>query len=211
MQRETAITNRKDLKSVRILGKGVVAMTREELRGIVEGISDEQLKKILDINSSDVGKVRKGAEDLKKELESANTNVENLTSEISVLKEAQCEAEEMKNKIEELQKIIDDRQTADEKAAHDAELQSRFENASNGMEFLNEFTRKGVFAQFTEALEMEENRAKSDAEIFQALTQNVGNLFVSDNGIPTVLASTTGFGADLSMGDVREIMGLSRE
>ena len=26
-------------------------MTRDEIRGIIEGISDEQLKKILDINS----------------------------------------------------------------------------------------------------------------------------------------------------------------
>ena len=211
MQRETAITNRKDLKSARVSGKGVVAMTREDLRGIIEGISDEQLKKILDINSTDVGKARNGAEDLKKELESANANIEGLTSEISVLKEAQCEAEEMKIKVGELQKIIDDRRIEDEKAARDAELQSRFENATNGMEFLNEFTRNGVFAQFSEALEAEENRSKSDAEIFQSLTADVGNLFVSDNGIPTVLASTTGFGADLSMGDVREIMGLSRE
>ncbi len=33
-------------------------MTREDLRGIIEGITDEQLKKVLDINSSDIRKVK---------------------------------------------------------------------------------------------------------------------------------------------------------
>jgi len=186
-------------------------MTREDLRGIVEGISDEQLKKILDINSADVGKVKKNSEEMKKELETANRRVEELISENSVLKDGQCEAEKMKTEIEELQKIIEDRRIEDEKIARDAAILDRFENAANGAEFLNEFTRKGVLERFSEALGAEENTGKSDAEIFQAITASEGNLFVADGGVPSVVASTSGFGADLSMGDVREIMGLSRE
>ena len=185
-------------------------MTREELRRIVEGISDEQLKRILDINSADLGRTKKNIEELKEKLESANTTVENLTSEISVLKESQCEAEEMRTKIDELQKVIDDRQSEDEKLARDAAIRSRFESVAGNAEFLNEFTKNGVMSQFSEAIEAVENQGKSDGEIFEAITANVGNLFVSDNGIPSVVASTSGFGADLSMGDVREIMGLSR-
>lgn len=34
-------------------------MTREEIKKIVEGITDEQLKQILDINSADIGKARR--------------------------------------------------------------------------------------------------------------------------------------------------------
>ena len=33
-------------------------MKREEIKAIVEGITDEQLKQILDINSADIGKAK---------------------------------------------------------------------------------------------------------------------------------------------------------
>lgn len=183
-------------------------MTREEVRGIVEGISDEQLKKILDINSADIGKAKKGADDLQKELDAANKAVEKLTEENLGLKESQYEAEEMKNKVAELQKVIDDRKSEDEKAAKEAELVARFETATGGAEFLNEFTRNGVFDCFSKALDAQENRGKSDAEIFEAITSASGNIFATDSNAPSILASTSGFGADLSMGEVREIMGL---
>lgn len=183
-------------------------MTRDDLRGIVDGISDEQLKKILDINSADIGKAKKSTEDLKAELETANKSIESLTSEVETLKDSQCEAEKMKSKIDELQKIIDDRKSEDERIARESEMQTRFENASGGAEFLNEFTKNGVFTQFSEALELRENQGKSDAEIFEELTANVGNLFAASDGVPSVVASTAGFGADMTMSDVREIMGL---
>lgn len=191
-------------------GKGVVAMTREELRGIVDGISDEQLKKILDINSADIGKTKKNAEEMKAELEAARCEVEKLTSENSDLRAGQSEAEGMKEKIRELQKVIDDRLAEDEKNAKTAEILNRFEKASGNAEFLNEFTRTGILEQFSKALDNEENVGKSDNEIFEMLTGNMGNIFVADGGVPTVISSTAGFGADLSMGDVREIMGLNR-
>ena len=185
-------------------------MTREELRGIVEGISDEQLKKILDINSADIGKAKKNTEDMKEELATAKETVESLTSEVSALKEGMSDADEMKKKIEELQNIIDTRQAEDLEAEKAAELKKRFEKASGGAEFLNEFTRNGVMERFSEALEIEDNCGKSDAEIFEAVTADMGNLFATDGGVPSVVASTSGFGADLSSGDIREIMGLSR-
>ena len=34
-------------------------MTREDLKRIIEGITDEQLKSILDINTTDIGKAKK--------------------------------------------------------------------------------------------------------------------------------------------------------
>lgn len=184
-------------------------MTREELRGIVEGISDEQLKKILDINSADIGKVKKNADELKKELDAINKTVEELTAENSELKENQYEAENLKMQIDELQKVIDDRNSEDEKAAKNAEILSRFENVSGNAQFLNEFTKKGVLEQFSTAIENRENLGKSDGEIFEAITAGVENIFVPENGVPSILASTSGFGADLSMGEVREIMGLN--
>ncbi len=190
--------------------KDVVAMTREEIRGIVNGITDEQLKSILDINSSDIGKAKAVSEETKKELEEANKRISEMEADMDLLKNSQDEAEKMKNRVEELQKIIDERAAADEKAEKKAILEKRFSEASNGAEFLNDYTRQGVFALFEDALGKEENMGKADNEIFGELVQGSQNLFAEKQNVPSVVASTSGFGGSLSTGDVREIMGLAR-
>ncbi len=185
-------------------------MTREDLRGIVEGISDEQLKKILDINSADIGKAKKGFDEVKAELETANEEGERMKTEILELREGQCEAEKMKSKIDELQKVIDDRRISDENLERQMAVEKRFNAAVGDAEFLNEYTKNGLLDKFSKALEAEENQGMSDKEIFGKLTGEETNLFVPVGGVPTVVASTSGFGGDLSLSDVREIMGLDR-
>jgi hypothetical protein len=183
-------------------------MTREEIRGIVEGISDEQLKKILDINSLDVGKAKASAEELEKKLEDEVNKNRILGDEVLMLKESQCEAEEMKIKLDELQKVIDERDNADREKAFAEDLSNRFERASEGAFFVNDFTRAGVFEEFKQALADEKNVGRSDNEIYDELVLGKNNIFVPDGGIPEVVASTMGFGGTLTDGDVREIMGL---
>lgn len=186
-------------------------MTRDELRGIVEGISDEQLKRILDINSADIGKMKKNADGLQKELDEVNKALGVLTAERESLLEGQNEAEKMKNKIEELQKVIDDRKAEDERNLKNEEIKNRFDAVTGDVEFLNDFTKNGIMERFSEAISVADNVGKSDVEIFEAITSDAGNIFASKNDMPSVLASTSGFGADLSMGEVREIMGLAPE
>ncbi|MBE7024231.1 MAG: hypothetical protein IJ285_06330 [Clostridia bacterium] len=185
-------------------------MTRDELRGIVEGISDEQLKKILDINSSDIGKAKSEAKDAITGLEEAKRKIGELEAETESLKNSQYEAENMKDKIEELQKVIDERRLRDENEGKRTELEKRFSQAVGDAEFLNDYTRQGIFDLFEKALEMEENQGLSDGEVFESITAGSENLFAENTRVPSVVASTSGFGSNLSNGDVREIMGLSR-
>lgn len=186
-------------------------MTRDDLRGIVEGISDEQLKKILDINSLDIGKAKRGAEEMKTELESNAQKITEMEKELETLRLGQCEAEEIKKRAEELQKIIDDRRTRDEEIAKTAELESRFAAVVGNAEFLNGFTRKGIFDSFCEAVQNAENQGRADGEIFGEITKDAENLFAKSVDTPAVVASTMGFGGELSRGDIREIMGLPTE
>lgn len=183
-------------------------MTRDDLRGIVEGISDEQLKKILDINSLDIGKAKRGAEELKTELEGNAQKIAEMEKELDALRQGQCEAEEIKKRAEELQKIIDDRRNQDEEMAKTAELESRFKAVVGDAKFLNSYTRKGIFDTFCKALQNAENQGRADSEIFGEITKDVENLFAKAADIPAVVASTMGFGGELSRGDIREIMGL---
>lgn len=183
-------------------------MTRDELRGIIEGITDEQLKKILDINSSDIGKTKKAAEDMSLKLEAANLHAGKLEEELSALRESQCEADEMKQKLDELQKVIDEKRVAEEAEKKQLELEQRFGLAAEGAAFINDFTRAGVLEKFKSALLDENNVGKADSEIFGQITTGMENIFVPQNEVPTVVASTTGFGETLTDGEVRQIMGL---
>lgn len=186
-------------------------MTRDDLRGIIEGISEEQLKKILDINSLDIGKAKRGAEEMKTELEGKDLKIAEMERELDTLRTSQYEAEEIKKQAEELQKIIDDRRIQDIEAAKAADSERRFEAVVGDAKFLNGYTRKGVFESFCKALQTEENQGKADSEIFGEITANTENLFETPADTPTVVASTMGFGGELSRGDIREIMGLPAE
>ncbi len=183
-------------------------MTRDDLRGIIEGISDEQLKKILDINSLDIGKAKRGAEELKTELEGKAARIADMESELDTLRTSQCEAEEIKKRAEELQKIIDDRRAQDEKDAQTVDLKNRFAAVVGEAKFLNNYTRDGIFDSFCKALQSGENQERDDKEIFDEITKDTENLFIASSDTPAVIASTMGFGGELSRGDIREIMGL---
>ncbi len=184
-------------------------MTRDDLRGIVEGISDEQLKKILDIHSMDIGKAKGEREELLTQLNAAEARNAEMTGELEKLKIGQCEADNMKIKIEELQKIIDQRAQADESRVAMQQLKTRFDEASGGRIFVNEITQRGVFDEFCAAVSDADNAEKSDAELYAGLVADRGNLFAPEGGIPAITGSAMGFGGDLAEGDVREIMGLN--
>ena len=71
-------------------------MTRDDLRGIIEGISDEQLKAILDIHSKDIGKVKGNLDEVKAELEAANAKIGEYETEIKGLKDSLEDSEAVK-------------------------------------------------------------------------------------------------------------------
>ncbi len=185
-------------------------MTRDELRGIIEGISDEQLKKILDINSSDIGKAKSNFEELKAQLEASELKSAELEERVSVLQQGQSDAEKMKDELERLQKVIDQKNQAEQERCAKDELFKRFDAASKGAEFVNDFTRNGVFEQFKAALADEKNIGKADGEIYGELTADKEGIFAEKKDMPSVIASTAGFGGAISDNDVREIMGLAQ-
>lgn len=184
-------------------------MTRDELRGIVEGISDEQLKKILDINSLDIGKAKKQTEELEKQLEDREIKMNEMESRIAELEKNQHEADEIRKRADELQKVVDERNEADKAELLKQEFCRRFDAVSEGAMFVNDFTRAGVFEQFKAAVLDEKNIGKADSEIYGQLIEGKENMFVPDGGLPSVVASTMGFGGSVSDSDVREIMGLA--
>ena len=141
-------------------------MTREDIKKHFPEATDEQISGLLDINSKDIGKHKKAAEDAGAELKTAKETISNLEKNA---KDAAA-----------LQKTIDDYKAADEKrqaeakaAAERAERLGRFDKAhaeaSKDRKWLNDFTRDGIFAQFEKALTEDANKGKSDVQIYNAL------------------------------------------
>ena len=120
-------------------------MTQNDVRTIFDGATDAQIKSILDINTADIGKAKKDFDTLRTELDNAKSKVSEYEAEIGGLRDSVDEAEKLKTKVEELQKAIDDRKAADEKAEREKAVSVRFDAACGDAKFLNDFTRAGTF------------------------------------------------------------------
>ena len=141
-------------------------MTREDIKKHFPEATDDQINDLLNINSRDIGKHKKAAEDASEELRTA--------------KETIADLEKNAKDASALQKTIDDYKAADEKrqaeakaAAERSERLGRFDKApleaSKGRKWLNDFTKDGIFAQFEKALADDANKGKSDVQIYNSL------------------------------------------
>ena len=144
-------------------------MTREDIKKHFPEATDEQISGLLDINSKDIGKHKTAAETASADLKKAKDTIEELEKNA---KDAAA-----------LQKTIDDYKAADEKRQADAkaaaertERMSRFDKAhgeaSKDRNWLNDFTKDGVFSQFEKALTDEANKGKSDIDIYKSLVND---------------------------------------
>lgn len=141
-------------------------MTIEDIKKHFPEATDEQINELLNINSRDIGKHKKAAEDSAAELKKAKDTIADL--------------EKNAKDTDALQKTIDEYKAADEKrqadakaAAERAERMTRFEKAhseaSKDRKWLNDFTRDGIFSQFEKALTEDANKGKSDVQIYNSL------------------------------------------
>ena len=89
----------------------------------------------------------------------------------AALEAARSELETLRSEVERFRAGEQARMAADEEARRRAEVERRFEAAAGNREFLHEYVRKGLLADFAAALEDAANAGKSDAEVFSALTR----------------------------------------
>ncbi len=105
----------------------------------------------------------------------------------AALEAARSELEMLRAEVERFRAGEQARMAADEEARRRAEVERRFEAAAGEREFLHEYVRKGLLADFAAALEDAANAGKSDAEVFSALTREK-NCFAAQNPPPPLPA-----------------------
>ena len=161
-------------------------MTRENLKKIIEGITDEQINAVLDINTTDIGKAKRDYDDLTKRVGTLEGEKKDLEGTITDLKNNAKGGEDYKKLYENLKGDIEEKEKkekeAKEKAERDANILNRYNAVAvdkNGkpLEWTHEAIKTDYLHKFAKALEDSANEGKSDADIFKALTQDDGTAF----------------------------------
>lgn len=156
-------------------------MTREDLKRIIEGITDEQLKTILDINTADIGKAKKEFEDLKDENNILKSEKEELNKKITELNDSVNSGAEYKKQLETLQNEIKEKEEAEKKAREEAELTSAIEAVFGDKKFTSDYVKNGIIADMKAEISKPENKGKGYAEIFESLTKDKEGIFKNPN------------------------------
>ena len=181
-------------------------MTRQDIAKIFADATDEQISALLDINSTDIGNAKKRLEN---ELDTANNALAERDSTIAELEKAKGDTETLQKIIDEYKAADEERKAAEKAAADEAALAARFDAVATDKKFVNDFTRNGIVAEFKDALAKDENKGKSDTEIFAAMVKDRDGIFVNPNA-PQDIPGTGNIPPVGTLDDnqVRAVMGL---
>ena len=188
-------------------------MKRDEVRKIIPEITDEQLNKLMDMNSTDIGKAKGDYDKIKGDLDKANEDIEKYQNKITELETAATNGEDFKKKFEDLKKEIEDekaeaKRKADE-AAEEAALSERFKTVVGENKWRDELTEKAVYSQFKNAIKEDANKGKGDKDILEALTKDKEYYAKDPAKIPAFTRGTGGVSGGLvDDAAARAVMGL---
>ncbi len=183
-------------------------MTREELKNLIEGITDEQLKSILDINTADIGKAKKSHDEIQKENETLKKDIVDLKDKIENLTKDLNDAGDAKTKLEELQKEIKAKEEKEKADKADAELTSAIEAVLEGKKFTSEYARQGLISDLKTEIAKPENKGKGYAEILDVFAKDKEGIFIN----PNQPADMSGMGIvenNVNENQMRAVMGLA--
>ena len=193
-------------------------MKREELKAIIEGITEEQLKAILDLNGADINKAKGEYDALKSELDTEKKTISTMTEELQSLKASNATAEDWKAKFEQLQKdnAEKEKQAKEEreKAEREENIKNRYnavcvDKDGNPLEWSHEAIKADYLRKFGEAIADSANTGKSDADIFHALTKDDAAAFKTiQPQVNLPGANPIGGGSDDALAAAKAVMGI---
>lgn len=155
-------------------------MKREDIAKIFEGATDDQINKILDINSADIGKAKGSAVKLQEDLDAANAALTKANDTIKALEANKGDFDKVQKELNDY-KAAEQKRIADEKAAAErSELLTRMDAVMGDRKFIHDRMRDIVADEFGKAIHDKANIGKADKDIFDAVTKDQG-YFASQN------------------------------
>lgn len=144
----------------------------------VETDKQADIRKSFAENFKTVNEYNKKVDKLTEQLNSANDTITDLNTKLEDA--SKVDVKGLQDRIKEFEDAEEARKQneAAQKAA-DA-LKARFSPLKGDNKFLNEGTENWIFGEFKNALELEENKGKGDAEIYAAITKDK-NIYENPN------------------------------
>lgn len=156
-------------------------MTRDEVKSIFKDATDEQLEKLLDINSRDIGKAKGKASDQAAEVERLKTALSDRDATIKKLEEASGDAEATRKELERYKQEETERKKAEKEAETDRILteaaKQAIEQYLNGREFVNDITGGHYTEELKKAIADPANKGKRAVKLFEEMTKDLDGIF----------------------------------
>lgn len=146
------------------------SLTLEEFQAKTKGM------KLADLSGGEY--VAKGKfSDQAKELEGLRTQLEEKDQTIANLEKAGGDAKKMAEELEKYKQAEAERKRAEKEAETDQILTAAAEQALEGKEFINDYTRAHFVAELKKAIADPANKGKSPSKLFEAMTKDADGIF----------------------------------
>lgn len=123
-------------------------MKREDIAKLFENATDEQISALLDINSQDIGKAKRGSEKLQADLDAANDALKKAQETIAGLEANKADVSALQQQIDQYKQAEAERAEAEKQAREEAELEARFSAVVGDKTFIHDMVREGVKRDF---------------------------------------------------------------
>ena len=182
------------------------ALTFADFKAAIEADKNIKLANLADGKYVDKDKLDKKSN----ELTEAQNTITKLNGEIETLKTNGADVEKLKQTIADYE-AKEQKRADDEKAFKETEaLKARFSPLKGENKILNEGTESWMFSEFRNALSLDENKGKSDADIYAAITKDK-NIYENPNGKFINPPAGGGNGTKSDDDQARAVMGLPKK
>lgn len=154
-------------------------MTRDEIKAIIDGVTDEQINKILDIYGRDLAKQKQASKDAQAELSKVKDQLEEKDKTIKQLEAAGGDVEKMRQELESYKQAEAQRQKDEENARLDAILTQTAETALKDKQFVNDVTRAHYLGELKKAISDKANKGKTPDDLFAEMTKDAQGIFAN--------------------------------
>lgn len=146
------------------------SLTLEEFQNKTKGM------KLVDLSTGDYVEKNKD-QDQKAEIARLKQQLEEKDQTIANLEKASGDAKKMAEELEKYKQAEAERKKAEKEAETDQILTAAAEQALEGKEFINDYTRAHFVAELKKAIADPANKGKSPAKLFEAMTKDADGIF----------------------------------
>lgn len=146
------------------------SLTLEEFQNKTKGM------KLVDLSTGDYVEKNKD-QDQKAEIARLTQQLEEKDQTIANLEKASGDAEKVQAELDKYKQAEAERKKAEKEAETDQILTAAAEQALEGKEFINDYTRAHFVAELKKAIADPANKGKSPAKLFETMTKDADGIF----------------------------------